>query len=368
MMVHRRAVLGGLAASPAVFAVPGLAEEVSPDAILDAVFAENPPPALGGALVSRDGLDWVGVRGLRRANGEDPATIGDRWHIGSNTKAMTAAVFARLVEAGGARWDMTLDEAFPDIPLDAVWRGVPLTRLMSHRSGLIDADVLGQAWFMSARSDPRSLVEQRAAIASRAFSQPPSGTPGAFAYSNAGYIIVGAAIEALTGRPWETVIGDELFQPLGLASARFGAPPDPAPWGHREIAGRMIPIDPADPGSDNPAALGPAGTVHMSLADQARWLGAMMGGGPEGWLGPDSRTRLTTTADTAPAYAFGWIVQQGPLGPLIAHEGSNTLWHAIVAAAPGRGLGFVAVANAESRGAAATQALVRRLMVRAATA
>src|SRR5690606_36942693 len=66
MMVHRRAVLGGLAASPAVFAVPGLAEEVSPDAILDAVFAENPPPALGGALVSRDGLDWVGVRGLRR--------------------------------------------------------------------------------------------------------------------------------------------------------------------------------------------------------------------------------------------------------------------------------------------------------------
>ncbi len=371
MPINRRRLLGGLAAAPAALApalltLPARAQAATPDAALDAVFASAGPTALAGAIVTRTGLVWSGVRGLRQAGGTDPATLEDRWHIGSNTKAMTAAVFARLVEAGRARWTLTCAGAFPALTLDPAWREVPLTALMSHRSGLVDGAVIGLDWLRTARADPRSLPEQRAAIAAAAFARSPTGRPGAFAYSNAGYILVGAAIEAITGQAWEDVMRAELFQPLGMASAGFGPPPDPNAWGHRSMGGRLTPMNPADPGADNPLALGPAGTAHMTVADNAAWVRAIMGGGPDGWLGADSLTRLTTTTETAPAYALGWISEPASpfdsVGASVAHEGSNTLWHATVVAGPARGVGFLALSNDAARGGPACQQLIGRLV------
>lgn len=372
MPMNRRHLLGGLAATPAALALPACAQAATPDAALDAVFAAAGPPALAGAIVTRAGLAWSGVRGLRQAGGTEVATLEDRWHIGSNTKAMTAAVFARLVEAGHSTWDLTLAGAFPALTLDPAWRDVPLTRLMTHRSGLVDRDIIGLDWLGVARSDPRSLPEQRAAIAAAAFSRPPSGRVGGFAYSNAGFIIVGAAIEAITGRAWEDVMRAELFQPLGQTSAGFGPPPHPNAWGHRSVGGRLLPMNPADPGADNPLALGPAGTVHMTVADNARWVQAILGSGPEGWLSADSLTRLTTTTETAPAYALGWISEPASpfdsVGASVAHEGSNTMWHAIVVAGPARGVGFLALSNDAAKGGPACQQLIARLVAMTAPA
>lgn len=369
--MNRRHLLGGLAAAPSGLALPARSRTArsTPDEALDAVFASAAPTALAGAVVSRAGLTWSGVRGVRQAGGGQPVTLQDRWHLGSNTKAMTAAVFARLVEAGRADWDMTVADAFPALTIDPAWRGTPLTTLMRHRSGLADADVIGVSWLSVARDDPRSLPAQRAAIAAAALGRPPSGRPGAFAYSNAGYMIVGAAIEAITGQAWEDVMRAELFEPLGLSSAGFGAPPDPNAWGHHASDGRLLPMDPAGP-ADNPLAMGPAATAHMTLADNARWVQAMLGAGPQGWLGADSLTRLTTTTETNPAYALGWITRASPpaagIGRTIAHEGSNTLWHAVVVAAPESGQGFIACANDAAKGGAACQQLVQRLMAVAA--
>lgn len=369
--MHRRHLLGGLVLAPTALALPAGARtsRLAPDEALDAVFASAAPPALGGAMVTRDGLSWSGVRGVRQAGGDQAVTLQDRWHIGSNTKAMTAAVFARLVEAGRAGRDMTVADAFPGMTIDPAWRGTPLTALMRHRSGLADAEVIGVDWLGVARGDPRSLPAQRAAIAAKAFGRPPSGTAGGFAYSNAGFIIVGAAIEAITGQAWEDVMRAELFQPLGLSSAGFGPPPDPNAWGHRAFGGQALPVDPANPGADNPLALGPAGTAHLTLADNARWVQAMVGGGSQDWLGADSLTWLTTTKEQDPAYAQGWITRpSGALGRTIGHEGSNTMWHAMVVAAPDAGVGFLACSNDAARGAAACRQLIQRLMAVASAA
>ncbi|WP_284223527.1 serine hydrolase, partial [Brevundimonas denitrificans] len=112
MFATRRALLGGFAALPFAGALPAMAragqDEAAAGAALDAVFAETAPPALAAGIVSREGLGWSGVRGVRRAGSEAPATTEDRWHLGSNTKAMTAAVFGRLVDQGRARWTLPL--------------------------------------------------------------------------------------------------------------------------------------------------------------------------------------------------------------------------------------------------------------------
>jgi D-alanyl-D-alanine carboxypeptidase len=365
MIATRRALLGGFAALPLAAALPAAAR-IRPDdaaaAALDAVFAETAPPALAAGIVTRDGLGWAGVRGVRRAGHEAMATLDDRWHLGSNTKAMTAAVLGRLIEQGRARWSMPLAEALPGLTLDPAWAGTTLDGLMRHRAGLLDAGLLDRDWLIAAHADQRPLPEQRAAFAARALGAPPAGPVGEFAYGNGNYIVLGAAIEALTGQAWEVTMQAELFAPLGLASAGFGAPRGEAPWGHRGGVG----VDPAG-FADNPRALGPAGTAHMSLADYARFVAAMMGGVP-GWLTDETRRHLLTpAAGSPPAYAAGWGVGTAPWagvggpGPTITHNGSNTMWFATVLAAPERGLGFIALSNDGTAGRTACQALIQRL-------
>lgn len=372
MFSTRRTLLGGFAALPLVGGLPGVAMARSlgdnAAAALDAVFAATTPPALAASIVTRDGLVWSGVRGVRRAGTDTLATLDDRWHLGSNTKAMTAAVFGRLVQQGRARWAMPLAAAFPDLTIDPAWNGITLDDLMRHRAGLLDGPLVDRAWLMTAHADARPLTEQRAELARRAFSAPPTGPVGTFAYGNGNYIIVGAAIEALTGEAWETVMQRELFEPLGLASAGFGAPKGESPWGHQGGVG----VDPAGL-ADNPAALGPAGTVHMTLADYAAFIGAMMGGATD-WLADDTRRHLLTPAPgDPPAYAAGWGIGTAPWagvgepGPIITHNGSNTLWFATVLAAPERGLGFIALSNDGDAGQRACSALISCL-VAAATA
>ena len=364
MFATRRALLGGLAALPLAGAVPAGARAGSSEAeaALDAVFAEAAPPALAAGIVTRAGLGWAGVRGVRRAGSETAATLDDRWHLGSNTKAMTAAVFARLVEQGRARWAMPLAEALPGLAIDPAWAGVTLDDLMRHRAGLLDVGLLDQAWLIAAHGDPRPLPDQRAAFAARALAAPPAGPVGQFAYGNGNYIVLGAAIEALTGQAWEAVMAAELYAPLGLTSAGFGAPRGEAPWGHRGGVG----VDPAG-FADNPRALGPAGTAHMSMADYARFVAAVMGGAPD-WLGEDARRRLLTPAAGAPpAYAAGWGVGRAAwagaagAGPTLSHNGSNTMWFATVLAAPERGVGLIALSNDGAAGQRACQTLVQRL-------
>lgn len=365
MIANRRALLGGLAALPLAGSFPGLARgrtDEAAAAALDAVFAETAPPALAAGIVTRAGLGWAGVRGVRRAGHETAATLEDRWHLGSNTKAMTAAVFGRLVEQGRARWDMPLARALPALTLDPAWAATTPDDLMRHRAGLLDAGLLDQAWLMAAHVDERPLPEQRAELAARALAGPPAGPVGEFAYGNVNYILMGAVIEALTGQAWEAVMQAELHAPLGLASAGFGAPRGEAPWGHRGGVG----VDPSG-FADNPRALGPAGTAHMSLADYARFVAAMMGGSP-GWLSDETRRHLLTpAAGNPPAYAAGWGVGSAPWGgisgpgPTITHNGSNTMWFATVLAAPERGLGVIALSNDGAAGKRACQALAPRL-------
>jgi D-alanyl-D-alanine carboxypeptidase len=369
----RRALLGSLAALPVVGACPAMAHvgqtDAAAEAALDAVFAEAAPPALAAGIVTRAGLGWAGVRGVRRAGADDPATLDDRWHLGSNTKAMTAAVFGRLVDQGRARRAMPVAEAFPGMTVDPAWAGITLEDLMHHRAGLLDAGLLDQSWLISAHGDQRPLPEQRAAFAARALGAPPRGAVGPFAYGNGNYIVLGAAIEALTGQAWEAVMQAELHAPLGLTTAGFGPPRGEAPWGHRGGVG----VDPAGL-ADNPRALGPAGTAHMSLADYGRFVAAMMGSRPD-WLSEATRAQLLTPAAGAPpAYAAGWGVVTAPWGgvsgpgPAITHNGSNTLWFATVLAAPERGIGFITLSNDGMAGQRACDGLIRRLAETHATA
>lgn len=351
-MIVRRS-LAALLALP--FAGSACAREREPvrdgrDGLLDQARIDAASPAMGAVLVNRDGVVWTGVSGVRRTGGSDPVVLDDRWHLGSNTKAMTALLYARLVEAGLAEWGATLADLFPQVTVDPALGSASVEAVLSHRAGLAEGAVMGRSWLMTARGDERPLPSQRADLARAALTAPPAGTPGQFAYSNLNYVVIGSAIERITGQPWEDAMRDRVFAPLTLTSGGFGAPPSPAPWGHRSLAGLLMAMDPADPGSDNPLALGPAGTAHMALADYAKWLQVFLGAAPDGFVSADSLRRLTTPAAEAD-YALGWgayASRPWATGPVLAHEGSNTLWRVAALVAPEQGLACAVVANRDT--------------------
>lgn len=360
MIATRRALLGGFAVLPLAGAFPALAgdERDGPAAAaLDAQFARHAPPAMASAVVGRDGLIWSGVRGVRRAGADEPATLEDLWHLGSNGKSMTAVLYARLVEQGRANRGATLAELFPDVAVDPALQAVTIDDLLCHRSGLSDRDLIPAQVMIAGHTDARPTRDQRVDFAAMALGKPPTGTRGVFAYGNGNYILAGAAVEQLVDAAWEETMKAELFDPLGMTSVGHGAPKGNNPWGHRSVGDQLTPVDPAGI-ADNPPFFGPAGRMHMTVADYARFLRLYLTEGA-GLLRPETIARLMTPPEGAPpAYAYGWGVQPGPR---LGHDGSNTMWHVTARVLPAQGVAILSVANHFGRGQPANHAMVEAL-------
>ncbi len=263
-----------------------------------------------------------------RINGQDaPITPDDLWHMGSNTKAMTATLAARLVEQGYIGWDTTIAAAFEglDIDIHPDLAGADLTSLLTHRSGIMANAGVVTALRLAGTDSGRDVVADRL-IYARAVLGDPGGAPGDFLYSNAGYVIAAMMLEQVTATPYEVLMAREVFEPLGMESAGWG-PPGVAgeadqPRGHRPGMLRLIVAEPGV-GADNPPAMNPAARAHMTMADLLVFLDLHRRGaaGEEtGYLTAESFERLHTPVGD---YAFGWGVR--PDGTL-AHSGSNTMW------------------------------------------
>jgi CubicO group peptidase (beta-lactamase class C family) len=290
-------------------------------------------PALGGALVTRDGGLELDVVGVRIRDGDDPVTPLDRWHIGSCGKSITAALYARLVERGQGEWGASLPSLFPDLADDMArgWEGIAIDDVFVCQAGL--PANLSRSELLAAWMDARPLLEQRTEVTARALARPPR-RPERFLYSNLGYIVIGAAIERITGLPFEAALTKHVLEPLGITSGGFGPPPEL--WGH---GGRMLALGPlgmfdlgggapADPGqamSDNPAVMSPAGRLYLTLADWAKFQRVFLARDGD-FLRPETIERLLTPAPgKGYRMAFGWAPARLP-GISLAMQGSNTYW------------------------------------------
>lgn len=114
-------------------------------------------------------------------------------------------------------------------------------------------------------------TQQRREYIEAVLSAPPEARPGTkMIYSNDGYVIVGAMLEKISGQDFASLMTERLFKPLHMESAGFGPPGTQdgvdQPWGHTRKLLMPLPM-----WSDNPPVLSPAGRVHCSLDDLARY-------------------------------------------------------------------------------------------------
>jgi CubicO group peptidase (beta-lactamase class C family) len=325
---------------------------------LEKIRAKYQLPALAAAAVREEKIIAIEAVGRRKTNDPVPVTAEDQWHIGSCTKSMTATLAAMLVEDGKIAWSTTIAAALPELAdaMDPAWHRVTLEHLLAHRGGL-PSEPPDNLWRNAWRATG-TPTEQRLDFVRGLLLRRPISAPGEkFTYSNQGYAIAGAMLERTAGRPWEALLQERLFTPLGMKSAGFGAPGIAAkidqPWGHRSLLGIATPVAPGKE-ADNPVAIGPAGTVHCSISDFARYAGwhARSIRTTARILGPASFEKL----HTPPAggdYALGWVVLQRDWagGTTLMHNGSNTMWYAVMWLAPGKDLAFVAATNAAGKNA-----------------
>lgn len=329
-------------------------------ATLEGIRARFDVPALAGMTITLDGPVAAGWCGVRERGSDVPVTPSDRFHIGSCTKAMTATLVALLIEDGTLARELTLAQAWPELAddMDEPWRAVTLDQLLAHTSGapenLLGYGALG---LRMAVGDAPLPVLRRELVAG-VTEAPPLFAPGTEQrYSNMGYVIAGALCEERTGKAWEELLQARLLAPLGIESAGFGAPgstdelDQPRPHG---ADGKPL------PGYDNPPFLGPAGTVHLTLGDWARFVLLHLRGARAAALDPEGAERGTLLLPprafawlhaprpgTGGTYAAGWATVERPWskGRVLTHSGSNLAWFACTWVAPAEGLAVLVVCN-----------------------
>lgn len=284
----------------------------------------------------------LGTAGLRRLGQNSAIQAQDPFAIGSTTKAMTAMLAGRLVDQGRLQWQSPLEEMLPGLAprMHPEYRAVTLHQLLAHRSGLMafqsSADV--QALLDGFEGNlPPTLIEQRYAFAQWVLAQPPiqGVKPGVdYAYSNAGYTVVGAILEAYNELAFEDLFTAQLSTPLGMTH----------PWrdsfttadlpvvGHVGSAEHLTVFEQSDPLAQSITHIfAPAGTtLHLSGADYGAWLRWHMQA-LAGQSTPLASSYIAALRATNHGqYTMGWIAKKQQAVPSLVHDGSTMGFQSLV--------------------------------------
>ncbi len=344
-----RLAAGGLILAPCLPCRQMLAATAGHQAITDAlakIRQTHRVPAIAGAIVTSKGLSAIGVTGVRKVGTDIAATLVDQWHLGSDTKAMTAVLIGHWVERKKLAWDSPMREVLPTLAgsFHRDFAGVTIRQLLQHRAGL----PANLNWHNLSHSG--TVMEQRVQTVREAFTAAPLHPPGSkYLYSNLGYVIAGAIVEAVAQKPWEEAITEIIFQPLKMTRTGFGGLGTPGqidqPWGHVKTG---KPVATNGPNVDNPPVMGPAGRVHATMQDWAQFIADTLRGarGQTALLQPDTYKTLHAPP-TGDDYALGWLVVQRGWGggTVLNHAGCNTMFYANAWVAPRRDFAVLVCIN-----------------------
>ncbi|MEV5992731.1 serine hydrolase domain-containing protein [Streptomyces sp. NPDC052115] len=341
----------GVAAPPAGAAPPGKAAP-SPGALerVDA-YAEQQRERTrvpGMALAVVQGGEVVHRRTWGEDGDGDPVTRRTPFLLGSLSKPITATAVMHLAEAGRLRLDTPVRRHLPWFePAGPGARRMTVRHLLNQTSGLTERDGLTRADRFD--NAPGGVGRVARSLAHVRTVTPPGER---HTYSNANYMLLGAVVERVTGRPFGPWLRDAVLRPLGmdgaLVDARDAERRGLAP-GHRYFFGRPTPF-----ASPFDASGVPYGYVGADIDGLAAFAAAHLGhGGPaaRAVVSPDGLRELhkgTVRAGTSHRYGLGWRDDSfDDLGERVVwHGGATPGFHGTVVLAPGRDLAVVVLHNA----------------------
>jgi CubicO group peptidase (beta-lactamase class C family) len=238
------------------------------------------------------------------------------FRVGSVTKQFTAACILKLSEGGRLALSDEVQRFLPDYPASPGGRRVTIEQLLTHTSGIRNYTEVPSRYPKQPREDwtlPRLL---------EAFKDEPFDfEPGAgWHYDNSGYVLLGAVLEAVTGKPYPDVVTEMIFRPLDMKDTRYGSE---APIIPRRVAGYQK----GPGGVVNASYLSmtqpySAGGIVSTVDDLAKWQAALDAGRI---LSAESRRRMwtpVTLPDGTPTrYGYGWGIWKHEGHAVVEHGG-----------------------------------------------
>jgi CubicO group peptidase (beta-lactamase class C family) len=292
----------------------------------------------------------MAVVGVRKRGTDILAMIDDQWHLGSNTKPITALLIALLIDLGLLDWDTPLEQIFPEIAVK--WspdlKKITPAHLLTHTSGLPSTGPLLGFLLGSNKASPAQNRDKL--VKSLGTVRLTAKLGEKYEYSNLGYVLLGAIIDRRGKGSWEEQLEKKVFRPLGIKQWGLG-PSDQKeagkhPWPH-SADGEPIPEGGL---MDNPPVLNSAGRVRMSVADYQRFLAETLKlvRGEQGLLKPATAKKMFTSPYSASPHSLsGWLTfsKKGSEGLVLAHDGSNRLNYCTAVVVPDENLALCVLTN-----------------------
>jgi CubicO group peptidase (beta-lactamase class C family) len=326
------------------------------DAVVRDGLASWKVPGAALAIVRGDEVVYLKGYGVCRAGGDKPVSPDTLFAIASCTKAFTAAAAGALADEGKMAWDDPVRKHLEWFRLSdpLADRDVTVRDLLCHRTGLSRHDILSFGTALGREEIVRRMASVKPAHPFRS----------TFEYNNNMYTAAGLAVGAASKCSWDEFVATHLFEPLGMTGATCsvraaGQSPDHA-MPHRRKKDGTVETLPWHDGLNN---AGPAGSIHASARDMAKWVRFQLGDGtfegrrvlkPETLAEthtPQTVIRLqgvikTAYPDTAQiAYGLGWFVHDHRGRLMYSHTGGLEGFRARVVLVPKEKLGLVLLMN-----------------------
>jgi CubicO group peptidase (beta-lactamase class C family) len=229
-------------------------------------------PELGYAVISSEAILEIQTLGFKRVNSTIVAQPQDRFHLGSNTKAITGFIAALLVRQNKIAWQTKFFDLFPNLKAHSrrAYDDLTLQDLLTFRARLPPYTYTNPL----PKKFKGDAANQRFQLAKWFLRQPPNDTKDELKLTNAGYVLAGLMLERAAGKSYKELVGD-LGATLKINFA-FDYPnlSDTAqPWGHD------IDLKPQPPKShDKLNWLLAAGNINVSLPDYAKFIQTQLRG------------------------------------------------------------------------------------------
>lgn len=318
-------------------------------------------PGAAVAVVRGDEVLYRAAHGLRDVERALPLTPDTRFAMASVTKSFTAMSVALLVDDGLLGWDQPLRELVPELLLhDAVATASLTVRdMLSHRTGMPRHDLA--AWRLDL---PRAEFVSR--LRHLRFS---AGFRERFQYNNLMYYALAHVVERVSGRRWEALVRDRIFEPLGMSASNL-RPEPPRPelenaLGYRvqrDDDGAALGLLAMPFGAHTELSPGAAGALYSTLDDLIAWLGVHVNRGR--WRGtqlvssetcaqmhlpvvvvPAGGAKTALMGNELYAYGMGWFVEPYRGHTLVQHGGNVEGHSLMIGFVPRERTGVVVLTN-----------------------
>jgi D-alanyl-D-alanine carboxypeptidase len=282
------------------------------DQLLAATYPAGRPGAV--ALVVRDGRTLLrqgyGLANLELGVPLQPDMV---FAVGSVTKQLTAAAILMLQERGKLSVQDEITKHLPGYPTHG--QKITLEHLLAHTSGI--PSYTGMAEWLARVRDDLTLPQVIALFQDK----PLEFVPGEqWAYSNSGYILLGAVIEKVAGKPYQDFVEQEILAPLGMQRSSYGS-------FSRVVPGRVQGYERAAEGYRNARAVSlstyhAAGALFSTADDLARWEQALFAGKllTQGSLA-QMLTPVQVRSGLSTKYGYGWGVWEYAGTRFVEHAG-----------------------------------------------